>query len=224
MIQPLSSWFYYSDKAQPTFLRELTDQSVVALRRRAASVAAVRGSTAWKERIATARESLEKVFAPLPPPNRQAPTYKVVETLVRPGYTCSKILYETRPGFFVPAALWVPSNNKSADSSIGGGGGGSAGKRPGVLLVSGHTSDGFRSNNLNGPVQDNALGDDDYQVVQINLVSRGFVVLAFDPIGQGERMQYVCPTTHSANYCLIVSFTLFCAHSFSKCECNTCRQ
>ena len=33
--------------------------------------------------------------------------------------------------------------------------------------------------------------DDDYQVVEINLVSRGFVVLAFDPIGQGERMQYV---------------------------------
>ena len=26
--------------------------------------------------------------------------------------------------------------------------------------------------------------------MQINLVSRGFVVLAFDPIGQGERMQY----------------------------------
>jgi hypothetical protein len=30
----------------------------------------------------------------------------------------------------------------------------------------------------------------DYQVVEINLVARGFVVLAFDPIGQGERMQY----------------------------------
>ena len=57
-------------------------------------------------------------------------------------------------------------------------------------MVSGHTSDGFRSNNLGGPLLENDPPDDDYQVVEINLVARGFVVLAFDPIGQGERMQY----------------------------------
>eukprot|EP01047_Picozoa_sp_COSAG01_P104373 COSAG01_NODE_33704_length_560_cov_0.783080_1_plen_181_part_10 len=57
-------------------------------------------------------------------------------------------------------------------------------------MVSGHTDDGFRSNNLGGLKLDNDPPDDDYQVVEINLVARGFVVLAFDPIGQGERMQY----------------------------------
>eukprot|EP00041_Stephanoeca_diplocostata_P034177 m.1149001 g.1149001 ORF g.1149001 m.1149001 type:complete len:104 (-) comp24476_c0_seq29:4325-4636(-) len=50
--------------------------------------------------------------------------------------------------------------------------------------------DGFRSNSMNGPVQHNAPAGDDYEVVEINLVARGFVVLAFDPIGQGERMQF----------------------------------
>lgn len=40
------------------------------------------------------------------------------------------------------------------------------------------------------PVAQNAPADDDYEVVEINLVARGFVVLAFDPIGQGERMQF----------------------------------
>ena len=76
-------------------------------------------------------------------------------------------------------------------------------------LVSGHTPDGWRSNNLFGDVKNNAPGDDDYEVVQINLVARGFVVLAFDPIGQGERMQYAdvpqgkpdptAPWSHGAN-------------------------
>ena len=41
-----------------------------------------------------------------------------------------------------------------------------------------------------GDARRNSPGEDDYEVVEINLVARGFVVLAFDPIGQGERLQY----------------------------------
>lgn len=36
----------------------------------------------------------------------------------------------------------------------------------------------------------NSSAEDDYQVVQLNLVARGFTVLALDPIGEGERWQY----------------------------------
>lgn len=43
-------------------------------------------------------------------------------------------------------------------------------KAPGVLMVSGHTPDGFRSNNLGGDPKSNDPADDDYQVVEINLV------------------------------------------------------
>jgi cephalosporin-C deacetylase-like acetyl esterase len=52
---------------------------------------------------------------------------------------------------------------------------------PAVIYCSGHTELGFRS--------------DVYQRVMINLVEKGFVVFAFDPIGQGERLQYVNPQT-----------------------------
>lgn len=64
------------------------------------------------------------------------------------------------------ASIWTPAALKA-----------SGGKAPGVLMVSGHTNDGFRSNNLGGSLHDNDKPDDDYQVVEINLVARGFVVL-----------------------------------------------
>ncbi len=47
------------------------------------------------------------------------------------------------------------------------------GRYPGVLLQSGHTQEGKPEN----------------QRVAANLALKGFVVLCFDPIGQGERVQ-----------------------------------
>jgi hypothetical protein len=182
----MSHWFYYGSTHEDTLLRELTDQSIRALRKRSRAVAQLSGADAWKKRKQEAHVALEQVFSPLPSPNRSAPTFKVVETLTRPTYIVQKILYQTRPGFYVPAALWTPKALKAAAASPSS----SVAKAPGILLVSGHTPDGFRSNSMNGPVKENAPGDDDYEVVEINLVARGYVVLAFDPIGQGERMQY----------------------------------
>ena len=46
-------------------------------------------------------------FAPLPPPNRSPPKYRVTKTLTRPGYTCELVLYETRPGFFASGSIWT---------------------------------------------------------------------------------------------------------------------
>ena len=49
-----------------------------------------------------------------------------------------------------------------------------AAKAPAVIYCSGHSETGYRS----------------YQNILLNLVKKGFVVFAFDPIGQGERLQY----------------------------------
>lgn len=162
-IQPLSSWWYDAPTATSILLRELTDQSLRYLHNRSSAVSKLNETDVqgWSARIAQAQSNLGKVFAPLPPKSRNMrPMYKIVEVLTRPTYTCTKIMYQTRPGFHVPAALWKPANASVAK------------KAPGVLLVSGHTPDGFRSNNLFGDVKDNAPGDDDYEVVQINLVVR----------------------------------------------------
>ena len=60
------------------------------------------------------------------------------------------------------------------------------GKAPAILYCSGHTDLGFR-----GPT---------YQTMCMNLVKKGFVVLAFDPLGQGERLQYFNPKTGRSEF------------------------
>ncbi|MBK6284398.1 MAG: acetylxylan esterase [Draconibacterium sp.] len=88
---------------------------------------------------------------------------KVTGKLERENFTVEKIIFESHPGFYVTAAMFIPKKlTKPA---------------PAVIYCSGHTDLGFRS--------------EVYQRVMINLVEKGFVVLAFDPIGQGERLQYV---------------------------------
>ena len=45
------------------------------------------------------------------------------------------------------------------------------------MFCSGHDAKAFRSTT--------------YQTIILNLVRKGFIVLAFDPVGQGERLQYL---------------------------------
>lgn len=92
---------------------------------------------------------------------------KVTGKLERENFTVEKIIFESHPGFYVTAAMFIPKNLPKPV--------------PAVIYCSGHTELGFRS--------------DVYQRVMINLVEKGFVVFAFDPIGQGERLQYVDPQT-----------------------------
>ena len=74
------------------------------------------------------------------------------------------IIYESQPGFYVTSSLFIPDNLKKGS------------KAPAIIYCSGHANEAYRS-----PV---------YQHVVLNLVQKGFIVLAFDPIGQGERIQY----------------------------------
>ena len=80
----------------------------------------------------------------------------------RDGYRIEKVVYDSRPGFPVTANLYVPESG--------------AGPFPGVLLQMGHSPLG------------KAYAT--YQRCAQGLVQLGFVVLAFDPQGQGERIYY----------------------------------
>ncbi len=83
-------------------------------------------------------------------------------TLERETFTVEKVIFESHPGFYVTGALFLPKERQNP--------------APAVIYCSGHTDLGFRS--------------ETYQHILINLVSKGFIVFAFDPIGQGERLQY----------------------------------
>ncbi len=78
------------------------------------------------------------------------------------GYRIDKLIYESLPGIHVTALLYVPDAP--------------AGKRPAVLLACGHSPLGKAY-----PA---------YQEIAARLARRGYVVLCWDPVGQGERSQF----------------------------------
>ncbi len=96
-----------------------------------------------------------------PIPEKTPLNARVVKVHERDGYRIENVIYESRPGFPVTANLLVPTGRK--------------GPMPGVLTPVGHSNSG-------------KIGS---QSLAQALVRLGYVVLAFDPIGQGERLQYV---------------------------------
>ncbi|MBL8229502.1 MAG: prolyl oligopeptidase family serine peptidase [Bryobacterales bacterium] len=95
-------------------------------------------------------------------PQRTPLNARTTGTLDRDGYRVEKVVYESQPGFHISANLYVPTAGRPPF--------------PGVLFQMGHALDGKAS-----PL---------YQRCCQGLVKLGFVVLAFDPMGQGERTYY----------------------------------
>lgn len=111
------------------------------------------------------RARMLKMLGPLP---RRTPLRpQVVGVVERPGYRIEKVIFESLPRFYVTANLYIPTEGEAPF--------------PGVLSPCGHHPDGKAS--------------DTYQHVYVSLARKGFVVLAYDPLGQGERSQYWDPET-----------------------------
>ena len=117
------------------------------------------------EALASLQGSLRETFLRLIgglPEASGVPAVKQTGRIDADDYFIEKLAVESLPGYFVPALLYVP---RKID-----------GKVPAVLSPCGHSSNG--------------KAYDSYQVLHINLAKRGFVVLAYDPVGQGERSQF----------------------------------
>lgn len=95
-------------------------------------------------------------------PERSPLNARVTGVITENGFTIEKILFESQPGFHVTANLYRP---------------GGAGPFPAILHPVGHS--------------ENGKSYDSYQRANRLLVQNGFVVLCFDPIGQGERKQLI---------------------------------
>ncbi len=86
---------------------------------------------------------------------------KVTGVIDVDGYRIEKVVYESRPRFYVTANLYVPTHGDPP--------------YPGVLVPCGHSLAG--------------KGYAAYQSIGILLAKNGFVALIYDPMGQGERQQ-----------------------------------
>lgn len=114
-----------------------------------------------QEYVAMVREKIKRSFGPLP---KKTPLKaQVTGKLERSDYTVEKVIFESRPGFMVTANLYVPRGLKQP--------------APGVVGTCGHSTNGKAS--------------EAYQSFCQALARQGYVVLIYDPIGQGERLQYV---------------------------------
>lgn len=87
---------------------------------------------------------------------------QVTGVVQQAGFRIEKILFESSPQYLVSAACYVPDCLEAP--------------APAVLFLCGHSANG--------------KAHDTYQMVCRDLARNGFIVLAIDPIGQGERLQY----------------------------------
>ena len=106
------------------------------------------------------QEKIQRCFGPWPEKTPLNP--RITGIVERDAYTIEKVIFESRPNFLVTANLYVP---KGRDFPL-----------PGVVGTCGHSSNG------KAYLQ--------YQSFAQGLARQGYVVLIFDPIGQGERLQY----------------------------------
>ncbi len=87
---------------------------------------------------------------------------RIVGHLAGNGFRVEKVIYESRPGFPVTAALFLPET---------------APPYPAVLVPCGHDIKGKAS--------------EAYQRASILLAKNGIAALCYDPVGQGERSQFL---------------------------------
>ncbi|NPU99274.1 MAG: hypothetical protein HPY51_18920 [Candidatus Omnitrophica bacterium] len=85
---------------------------------------------------------------------------QITGTLDFKDYRIEKLIYQSQPGLYVTAVLYLPNTPPPY---------------PGVLLPCGHS--------------DNGKASETYQRASLLLVKHGFAVLCYDPFDQGERYQ-----------------------------------
>ena len=89
------------------------------------------------------------------------------------GFTIEKLVFQSLPGVYVTALVYVPKDHAT--------------KHPAVLVPAGHAADGKFH----------------YQALSQRLAGRGYVVIAWDPVGQGERSQFWDSKAQKSRYNLI---------------------
>ena len=89
------------------------------------------------------------------------------------GFHIEKLIFESLPGIYVTALVYVPDDKNKT--------------HPAVLVPSGHAENGKTH----------------YQSLCQHLVQRGYIVISWDPVGQGERSQFWDNKAKKSRYNLV---------------------
>jgi len=114
---------------------------------------------AWLEERARRRAMLARVLVPDWP--IPDPQVTVTDAIDHAAFRILKLRFQSLPDYWVTALLYVPHDAKPGT--------------PGMIVASGHILE--------------AKAFSEYHGISVELARQGMVVLAFDPVGQGERVQ-----------------------------------
>ena len=148
--------------AQTTALQKLNNYlnniGIAQADERAEKVAAIHTRAEADQRQAVVRGKILSLIGGLPDHSGPVPV-KEFGSVAGDGFRVEKIAYESLPGFFVTANVFVPASG--------------AGPFPAIVETPGH-----------------GAGKQSEYNWAANFARAGIIVLAVDPIGQGERMQH----------------------------------
>jgi dienelactone hydrolase len=141
----------------------LTKEALTYYDKRDREIALLKTPGDWQSRQTKVRELLSEIIGPFP---EKTPLNPLITGIIKKdGYRIEKIIFESFSGSYVTGCLYIPEGIK--------------GRIPAILNVIGHNQEAFR----------NPL----YQAINYNLAKKGMIVLAIDPPGQGEHVQYYDP-------------------------------
>lgn len=152
-LEPLNR---FPRMVQEYFVGRVRDAEQIGQRARAA----LASKEDAEKYVLAVREKIRQSFGPFPEKTPLEP--RITGVIERDAYKIEKLIFQSRPGFFIAANLYVPKGRKFP--------------LPGVVGVCGHS--------------ENGKAQEAYQSFAQGLARQGYVVLIFDPIGQGERLQY----------------------------------
>jgi cephalosporin-C deacetylase-like acetyl esterase len=133
------------------------------LAERAHETARIQTQASAEQRKEAVREKILRLIGGLPDYRGPLNT-KNAGVLERGDYRIEKVIFESLPGFYVPANIYVPSRGH--------------GPFPAILMPVGHSDEG----KVSGQRQ-----------IAIGFARIGFIAMTYDPIGQGERALYYDP-------------------------------
>jgi hypothetical protein len=158
-INVLDNWLQWSNKSNLLELH-LYEQACNYLDMREQEIAGLKTKSDWQKRQQHVRNLLREIVGPFPERTPLRP--KIMGVVKKEGYRFEKIIFESRPNYYVTGCLFIPDGPQC--------------KRPTILYAIGHSMETFRKPS--------------YQILLHKLVKIGFNVFTIDPMGQGERVQY----------------------------------
>ena len=124
------------------------------------ALAALQTKADAEAHVRALREKIRRCFGPLP--EKTPLNARTTGVVERDRYRIENVIFESRPGFLVTANLYLPRNRRIP--------------APGVVGACGHSTNG--------------KAGDTYQSFAQGLARLGYICLIYDPIGQGERIEY----------------------------------